>query len=169
MNSYILKTPRLTLRNFAREDAESMFQLNADPEVIRYTGDEPFVSCEEVLKFILNYDRYIRYGYGRWTMIHGETLEYLGWCGLNYNEDSKETDLGFRLMKKFWGNGYASEAAKECLNYGFNHLGLRKIIGRALVENTASIRVLTKLGMKFEKEFEAHGSKGQQYFIKREK
>jgi RimJ/RimL family protein N-acetyltransferase len=165
MNNSILSTPRLILRNFAIEDAQSMFELNADPQVIRYTGDEPFASVEAALSFILNYDRYTQYGYGRWTVIHSQTLEYLGWCGLNYNEDNKETDLGFRFMKKWWGKGYATEAAKECLSFGFNQLGLKKIIGRALIENNASIRVLTKLGMKFEKEFEAHGSIAQQYFI----
>lgn len=154
------------MRNFELEDAEYMFQLNADPDVIRYTGDEPFTSVEEARSFILNYDRYTKYGYGRWTVIHAETLSYIGWCGLNYNEDIDETDLGFRLLKKTWGHGYATEAASACLNYGFSQLGLKKIIGRALIENTLSIRVLTKLGMKFEKKFEAHGSVAHQYFIK---
>ncbi len=145
------------------EDASSIFQLNSDPEVIRFTGDEAFKSVEEAAQLIRDYDQYKKYGYGRWTILSDDPSEYLGWCGLNYNKDTKETDIGFRLLRSQWGKGIATEAAAACLDYGFNQLGLDKIIGRAMKENQASVRVLVKTGMRFEKDFDAHGSKCVQF------
>lgn len=160
----ILETQRLKLREFLEIDSENMFQLNSDPEVIRYTGDDPFSSVEEARLFIRHYDKYKKFGYGRWTILLRETNEYVGWCGLSYTVDTKETDLGFRLLKKNWNKGFATEAAENCLMYGFQQLALKKIIGRAMKDNKASIRILEKIGMTFEKKFEAHGGECLQYF-----
>jgi len=115
----ILETQRLILREFLEADAENMFQLNRDPEVVQYTGDDPFLSVEDAKSFIQHYDKYKKFGYGRWTILLKDTNEYLGWCGLSYNVDTNETDLGFRLLKKNWNKGFATEAAKHCLDYGF--------------------------------------------------
>ena len=155
----ILRTPRLLLREFIVGDALNMFELNADPVIIRFTGDEPFKSIEEASALIKNYDQYRKHGYGRWTVLEEHSSEYVGWCGLNFNKESGETDLGFRFKRNAWGKGIATEAATACVNYGFNELKLAKIIGRAMKENRASIRVLEKAGMLFEKEFDAHGGK----------
>jgi ribosomal-protein-alanine N-acetyltransferase len=165
MNKIVIETPRLILREFLMEDAPFVFELNADREVIQYTGDTAFSNLSEAIALIQNYDQYKKHGYGRWTILRKEDFAYLGWCGLKYNADIKQTDLGFRLMKRYWGKGYATEAAQACLDYGFEHLDLAKIIGRAMIKNHSSIRVLTKIGMKFEKEFEAHGEKSVQCCI----
>jgi RimJ/RimL family protein N-acetyltransferase len=69
-------------------------------------------------------------------------LEFLGWCGLKYLFETNEVDLGYRFMKKFWGKGYATEAALACIEYGFATLNLHQIVGRALPGNLASIKVL---------------------------
>jgi ribosomal-protein-alanine N-acetyltransferase len=164
-DSFVIRTPRLTLRNFDVMDAGDMFEMNHDPDVIRYTGDDPFESVEAAKKFIVGYDAYKRTGCGRWTvLLEGK---YAGWCGLNFNHDIKETDLGFRFLKKYWNKGIATEAARACVEYGFSELGLNKIIGRAMEENVGSIHVLQKVGMKFEKEFEAHGGTCVQYAIQK--
>jgi [ribosomal protein S5]-alanine N-acetyltransferase len=155
----ILRTPRLVLREFVVGDALNMFELNSDPEIIRFTGDEPFKSIDEATALIKNYDQYRNNGYGRWTVLEEISSEYVGWCGLNFIKESGETDLGFRFKRNAWGKGIATEAATACINYGFNELKLSKIIGRAMKENRASIRVLEKTGMQFEKEFDAHGGK----------
>jgi len=165
----VIETPRLVLREFAEADAAGMFALNNDPLVIRYTGDPPFASVDEAKTFIRQYDNYQTAGYGRWTTLlkdpqNQQAPQYIGWCGLSYSVASDETDLGFRFARAYWHNGYATEAAQACLDYGFNTLGLRKIIGRAMKENTASIHVLEKIGMTFEKEFEAHGASCVKYF-----
>jgi RimJ/RimL family protein N-acetyltransferase len=153
------------MRQFLEEDAKGMYELNSDHEVIRYTGDGPFASVDAARDFIRQYDTYNKFGIGRLTMLLKDTGEYLGWCGLKYDPASNETDLGFRLLKKFWNKGYATEAAFRSIEYGFKDLKFEKIIGRAMQENVASISVLKKTGMVFEKEFEAHGGICVQYCI----
>ena len=153
------------MREFREEDAMGMYELNSDPDVIRYTGDGPFASVEAALDFIRKYDAYATTGYGRFTILLKGPMTYAGWCGLKYDKVSSETDLGFRLHKKFWGKGYATEASLKCIEFGFDELKLDKIIGRAMEENKASISVLKKAGMSFEKEFEAHGGICVQYCI----
>jgi len=151
---------------FQEEDAADMFLLNHDPEVIKFTGDVPFASTDHARDFILNYRNYEKHGYGRLSVRLTSTHEYLGWCGLNFNDSTKETDIGFRFLQKHWNKGYATEAATACLDDGFQ-LGLTKIIGRVVKENKASIRVLKKLGMQFEHEFFAHGFTCEQYYIEK--
>lgn len=146
----ILETSRLILREFDLSDAKNMWLLNKDPDVIRYTGDPPFESVENAKLFLDNYTDYHRNGYGRWAVILKDPNEFIGWCGLKLNEDSK-ADIGFRFYKKYWNKGYATESAKACLQYGFNHLKLIEIIGRASIYNKSSIKVLEKIHMIYQK------------------
>ena len=145
----ILETPRLYLREMTPQDAEAAYILNLDPEVLQYTGDDPFESVEEAKTFLENYASYRTYGFGRWAMVLKETNEYLGWCGLKYTPELDEFDIGYRLMKKFWGKGYATEAAEACLEFGFNQFDMKTIVGRAMPANTASVRVLEKIGLTY--------------------
>jgi len=80
------------------------------------------------------------------------TDEFIGWCGLKYIKDKAEIDLGYRFKKQYWGHGYAAEAAQTCINYGFAHLDLDRIVAKAHIENTASINVMQKCGMQFLKD-----------------
>lgn len=145
----ILETPRLYLREMTPEDAEVAYILNLDPDVLRYTGDDPFENIEEAKTFLENYASYRTYGFGRWGVILKETGEYLGWCGLKYTPELDEFDIGYRLMKKFWGKGYATEAAEACLEFGFTQLNMKTIVGRAMPANVASVRVLEKIGLSY--------------------
>jgi ribosomal-protein-alanine N-acetyltransferase len=152
--SFLLETNRLLLREIVATDAPEMFALNADPEVLKHTGDIPFENLDEAKTFLENYSDYRKNGFGRWAVVHKTNLEILGWCGLK-KHDNGMVDLGFRLMKKHWQKGYASEAAMASLKYGFEELKLNEIIGRAEPENIASIIVLKKCGMIFShKEFD---------------
>lgn len=162
----ILETPRLLLREKSLEDAPFFVELNADPEVTRYTGDVAFkdlTEAEAIVRYVIA--QYEANGYGRWLVSLKESGEPLGWCGLKYHNDSADTDLGYRFLRKHWGKGYATEAGKACLDYGFGPLGLKRIIGRADVANLASIRVLKKLGMTFYKEDGLDGSPAYIYHI----
>ena len=159
----IVETERLWLRELNPGDAESFYLLNLDPEVIKYTGDDPFINIEEAEKFLLNYDHYRKYGFGRWAVMRKTDNVFLGWCGLKYIEDIDEYDIGFRFFKKFWGQGYATESAKACLELGFKKFNLPVIIGRALKENRASIHVLQKIGLSFYKEADFEGKAGVIY------
>ncbi|MBC7864625.1 MAG: GNAT family N-acetyltransferase [Bacteroidia bacterium] len=153
----ILSTERLSLREFEVSDAEVFFNLNNDLEVIKYTGDFPFKDLAEAKRFLETYE-YKKFGYGRWAVILKESNELIGWCGLRRDELMAHTDLGFRFFRKHWGKGYATEAGKACIEYGFDKYKLDRIVGKAMLLNTQSIKVLEKCGMRFveEREFECH-------------
>lgn len=156
----ILETERLLLREITPEDAEIMFALNADPEVIRYTGDEAFESVAAAKHFLEEYRQVYRdYGYGRWGVVLKDNGTLVGWCGLRRYKKDEDADLGFRFFRKDWGKGYASESAMACVKYGIYELNLPNITGRARVENVASLRVLEKCGLKKSGEGEDCGGK----------
>lgn len=144
-----LETERLILTEWCVEDAEVLFELNSDTEVIKYTGDPGFKDVNEAKVLIDNYDQYKRYKMGRLAAIVKRTGKMIGWCGLKYDEEDDFVDLGFRFLQAEWNKGYATEASKAVLMHGFNELHLEKIIAHAMVENIASQRVMQKLGMSF--------------------
>lgn len=160
----IITTERLWLSPFHESDAEVFYNLNNDNEVMRYTGDVAFESVEDSLDFILGYDHYYRYGYGRWTVILQDTEETIGWCGLKYHPDEDYVDLGYRLIRSHWGRGYATEAARACIHHGFEALGLDRIVGRTAKENTASVRVLEKAGLNYWKTAPCEGIENSVYY-----
>jgi len=149
----ILETNRLYLREFMSADGFHFFHLNNDPDVIKYTGNDAFESLQDATNFIENYADYKKNGFGRWAVCLRSTNEFLGWCGLKYEAENDEIDIGFRFYKKYWGNGYATEAAKACIQYGFKNLKISEIVGRAYKANIASIQVLKKCNLTLEKEF----------------
>ena len=165
----ILETPRLYLREMTVDDAESAYQLNLDPEVIKYTGDEAFESIESAKNFLKNYDHYKKYGFGRWAVIDKSNHAFLGWCGLKYTVELDEFDIGFRFFKKYWNNGYATESSKACITFGFDKFKMPKIVGRAMTENIGSIKVLEKIGLHFLESYNFEGEKGVIYIIENKK
>lgn len=143
-------TKRLVLRAKTVEDAEAFYELMSDPEVMRFTGDEPIGSVEEGREAIANYPDFETVGYGRWgCYLRGEQT-LCGFCGLKYLDDLEEVDLGYRFLPRYWGAGLATEACEACVRFGFEILGLQRIIALVLPENLVSIRVLQKVGMKEE-------------------
>ena len=166
----ILETPRLLLGEFTEADAPLIFMLNADPEVVKYIH-EPVLEDEaaalDVIRNIILPQYLLKLG--RWAVFIKATHQFIGWCGLKYRPELDEIDLGYRLIKSAWGQGFATEAAKACLNYGLNTLQLNKIIGRAHVDNTASIQVLEKIGMQFLKSEEIDDCPVKTYSIKAER
>ena len=150
----ILQTERLLLRELNPDDAENFYKLNLNPNVIKYTGNSAFKDIDEAKEFLENYQDYKLNGFGRWAVIEKSTNEFLGWCGLKYDKNLDETDIGFRFFEEHWNKGLATESAKACINFGFENLNLKSIVGRAMSENIASIKVLEKIGLKFEKEFD---------------
>ncbi len=163
----ILATARMDLTEMVPPDAPELFALNGDPEVIRYVGDGPFASVEAAQAFLASYRDYRAYGYGRWALRRREDGALLGWCGLKYHPDTGETDLGYRLHRRYWGQGYATEAGRACLDYGFWKLGLRRIVAQVMAANLASIRVLEKCGMDAVASISYEGQPGLIYSIDR--
>lgn len=162
----IIETERLFLRELNVNDAESFYRLNLDKDVLKYTGDKPFENIENSKEFLEKYNHYEKYGFGRWAVINKENGKFLGWCGLKFTEIRNEYDIGFRFFKKYWNKGYATESAKSCIDYGINKLQLTEILGRAMRENQASIRVLEKIGLEYNRDFDFEGNKGVIYKTK---
>ena len=162
--SNVIETPRLFLRPFAEEDAEVFYLLNLDEEVMRFTGDVPFDTVEASRQFILAYSEYDKHGYGRFSVVTKSSSQVIGWCGLKYHPDEDYTDLGYRILRQYWGRGYATEASVACVSYGFKTLGLDEIIGRTAQENTASVRVLEKIGMRFWKKAPCEGIENSVFY-----
>jgi ribosomal-protein-alanine N-acetyltransferase len=146
----IIETERLILRLQTFEDAPFLVKLNSDPEVVRYTGDGSLTNIAEARALLEErvFPQWQKYKMGRFTVTlkNGEPL---GWCGLRYFPELNETDLGYRFMKKHWGKGFATEASRASLEYGFKTLKLERIIAKAMPDNKDSIKVMQKLGMSF--------------------
>lgn len=164
-----LETERTIMRKLTIEDALDFYTLNLDEQVVKYTGDKPFVNLQASIDFLTNYDQYEKYGVGRLAVIDKTTLKFLGWCGLKYCQDKKEYDIGFRFHSNYWNKGYATETSKKCLDFGFTELGIEKVVGRAMKENSGSIKVLEKIGMTFKEKFDFDGFEGVIYEITNKK
>jgi len=162
----ILETTRLYLREFIASDGVHFYHLNNDEDVIKYTGNNSFETQEDAMDFVKSYSDYKRNSFGRWAVCLKETNEFIGWCGLKYENEKNEVDLGYRFYKKYWGKGYATESALACVNYGFSILKIEEIVGRAAIENTASIEVLKKCNFKFKTKFILDNEPAVLYTIK---
>ncbi len=164
----VATTERLVLREFSLEDAPDFYELNLDKEVMKYTADRVFQSIKESADLIHSYKEYEKTGFGRWTVVLKETDEVLGWCGLKYITSVDEVDLGYRLKRKYWNKGYATEACNASLDIGFNQYGVGLIVGRTMTDNAASRRVLEKIGMTYWKEFDFEEHPGVYYRLFKE-
>lgn len=149
----ILETDRLLIREISEDDYEGLFQLHSDPIVQKYTGESPVKTISEIIKGTKErtFNDYKTYGFGRWAVILKSTDQFTGWAGLKYLSEFNEIDLGYRFLPEFWGRGIATEASKAIIIYGFEVLNIEKIIAVAMVENTASIKVMEKAGMIYDK------------------
>jgi [ribosomal protein S5]-alanine N-acetyltransferase len=162
---FFIETERTILRRLTIDDAEDFFTLNQDPQVLKYTGDDPFLNIQASKDFLVAYDHYEKYGVGRLAVIEKSSSKFIGWCGLKYSPKEDEYDIGFRFFRAYWNQGFATETAKKCLDYGFKDLKISRIVGRAMSDNKASIRILEKLGMTFTMRFEVGGQEWEVYEI----
>lgn len=149
MNS-ILHTDRLTLRLWETKDLLDCIEMNMDTEVMKYFP--AILTKEQTIAF---YDRvqkhFLEHGFGLYVVENTNTKEFLGYTGFMIaNFDASFTpcvEIGWRFKKQFWGMGYATEAAKACLNYGFDTLGFDKIYSFTATPNLKSENVMKRIGM----------------------
>ncbi|GIU14358.1 MULTISPECIES: GNAT family N-acetyltransferase [unclassified Shewanella] len=139
-------TSRLELRQFSTADALGFYCLNRDPQVLKYTGDSPFENVQDAADFIRQYDQYRLNGFGRWAVYIKDTQEYIGFCGLSRARGTSDVDLGFRISREYWRNGYATEAANAAIVLASQVYGLKRLVGRVMAENLASIHTLQRVG-----------------------
>jgi len=148
----ILETPRLVLRQFTGDDVGNLFDLNSDPEVMRYlTGGRPTPREEirdQIIPFHLAvYDRFDRLG--TWAVESAATGEFLGWFHFRPGPgtDTTNVDLGYRLRRSAWNKGYATEGSRALISMGFTDLGVERVFAHAMAVNAASRRVMEKCGL----------------------
>ena len=153
------ETQRLILREILPDDVDGFFEMDSDPEVHTYLGNKP-VTDKSALIGIIDFIRqqYVENGIGRWAMLTKDHHQFIGWAGLKLvkeltNNHINYYDLGYRLGKKYWGKGYATEAALASLKYGFEVMHLQNIYAAAHRNNNASNRILQKTGFSFVETF----------------
>ena len=154
--TYIFKSERLGFRNWKIDDLNEFAKINADPEVMQHFPTS--LSQDETADYIDRLRKhYDQNGFNYFATEILDNQELIGFIGLalqNYPTDfTPAVDIGWRLKKSAWGKGYATEGALQCLEYGFNHLGLEKIIATCTIQNHKSEHVMKKIGMQKIREF----------------
>ncbi|RVT45802.1 N-acetyltransferase [Rheinheimera sediminis] len=147
----ILETPRLILRSFTLDDVDAMYQLMTVPQVIRYVGNKPAQSKQDVLDYLQQHPLrdYQVYGYGRFACVWKATGQVIGFSGIKYLEEIQETELGYRFLPEFWGQGLATEAGSAVIQFA-QALGLSRLVAVIHPDNSGSKQVVTKLGFRLE-------------------
>jgi len=159
-----VETERLYLREILESDEESMFEMDSDAEVYKFLGIKPIRNIEQSRKLIAAIrDQYKKNGIGRWAIVEKETDRFIGWTGFKLETNTINGhhdfyDLRFRLLRKFWGKGYITEATKAAIAYAFTTLQLPEICSMTLKNNIKSQHVLDKLGFKLVEEFNYQGA-----------
>src|SRR4051812_9389543 len=142
-------TARLVLRDWRESDLAPWAAMNADPAVREHLGG--LLTAEQAAASARNFqDALDRYGYGFWAVEVRDTGRFIGFTGLDRVDDESPVDgveVGWRLARAAWGHGYATEAARAALAYGFDTLDLPEILPITTATNTRSQAVMRRLGM----------------------
>lgn len=179
MKKKFLETDRVYLIEITKDDAPLLLDLDSDPEVMKFltdgktsTVEDIKVTMDRILKVIGKY----QHKYGFWLAYTKETHEFMGWFlfrpDKKHPDDLRNIELGYRLKKKFWGLGYATEVSREILSIGFSGYQVDSIFAITMKANQASQNVMKKLGMKWEadyteEEFPGADKSAVRYKIKR--
>ena len=159
----VLETERLRLRPFTLDDEAAVFALASDPDVarfMRFEAHRTFADTRAFLELVLQH-------YGRsepfaWAIVSREDGRLIGSCGFPKQNDMRNSaEIGYWLGKPYWGRGYAVEAARALVRFGFEEMGLDRVEAKCFVENRAGHRVIEKLGMNFEGTDRSEMIKGQ--------
>lgn len=166
-----LTTERLLLRDLEERDVEGIFALDSDPEVLRFIGTPALKGRSEAADRITGIRKqYEEHGIGRWAVEERATGAFMGWCGLKWEQHIRPFpyhDIGYRLIRTYWGRGYATEAASACLRHGFEVLNYPEICAAAEAEHHASNRILQKIGLKQGEPFVFDGKNCNWYSLRK--
>lgn len=150
---HILRTPRTVVRPFEPDDAADAFAVFGDPVVMRYAAGAPDASLDATRARLERYaEHQAQHGFSKWAVRAAVTGEYLGDAGILHLPETGELELGYRLARAHWGQGLATEVASAWLRHAIHVLRLPRVIAFADRRNAASIRVLHKIGMPFERD-----------------
>ncbi len=147
-----LATERLVLRPWQPEDIEPFSELCGDPIVMRWIGNGSTRTPEECTRIVEIFkNAWVRDGFGLFAVEHRESRCFIGFCGLSVPEYLPEilpaVEIGWRLARSKWGEGFATEAAHACVDFAFNQLALERLLSIYQLGNGASARIMEKLGM----------------------
>ncbi len=163
-----IETARLLLRPWTMADSEAWFQLLQEPDILRYfpdTSPPPRHKAEAYIEHHLRH--WEQFGYGHWAVVTPIDEAVIGWNGLEYLPSLEQVEVAYLLSQRAWGRGYATEAARAAVRFGFETAALPAIIGLVHPDNAASIRVLEKCGLTYSDEIELWGMGLRRYRIER--
>ena len=148
----VIETDRLLIQTWGPDDWQPFRRIAADPEVMRYISTGVPWPDERIRQFVAGQiENFNHYGFCLWKLVEKETGRLIGQCGLQHLGATGEVEIGWWLARDCWGKGLATEAARAVLRYGFATVGLRRIIAIVQSANHASMNVVEKLGMTFER------------------
>ncbi len=147
MKKQTLETKRLVLRMPKKDDDYFLYLLNKDKEVMKYIG--PVKTREESSDYFRLARAISSENFGYRIAIDKQSAEFVGWFVLKHLDKTDQIELGYRIMKKYWGQGLATEGAKSMIEMAFNKLNVDKLVAVTEPENSASEKVLIKLGFRF--------------------
>jgi RimJ/RimL family protein N-acetyltransferase len=150
-----LLTARLTLRRFESDDATFIVRLLNEPSFIENIGDRGVRSIEDAHRYLREgpIAMYEQYGFGLWHVARNADGAAIGMCGLLKRDNLPDVDIGYALLPEYWGAGYAIEAALATMQHGAGKFGLKRVVATVLPGNATSIRLLEKLGLRYERMF----------------
>lgn len=149
----VLETERLILRQLTNDDAAFILELLNEPSFIQNIGNRNVRTMDDAVSYILHgpLKSYEENGFGSYLAILKETGESIGMCGLIKRGELEDVDIGYALLPKFWAKGYAVEAARAVKEYAKDVIGLKRLVAIVDPANEGSIRVLEKIGLRYEK------------------
>jgi len=150
MKDVLPVTERLALREFTDHDLPDLMRLDTDPRVMRYIGSGRALTTDAVSEVLRRVRRYydLYPNLGVWRAERRDRGEFVGWFCLKYVPRTVEVEVGYRLLPEAWGQGYATEGASALVRYGFEEVGLERIVGLTHPRNAASQNVLLKAGLR---------------------
>jgi ribosomal-protein-alanine N-acetyltransferase len=164
-----IETLHLLLRAWTPEDADAWLRILHEDGILRYFPNQTPPSREKADAYIAHHRvHWEKHGYGHWAVVMCSDGQVVGWNGLEYLPELDETEVAYLLSKRVQGRGYATEAARAAVQFGFETAGLSKIIGLVHPENIGSVRVLEKCGLSFVDRIALWGLEMSRYQIQRE-
>jgi RimJ/RimL family protein N-acetyltransferase len=165
-----VETTRLLLRPFTTDDLDTYIRLIfTDTEVMRYLPKRDLAPRERAERTITVFtERWAEYRFGVWAVTDIVTGKFMGHCGLGLVPEAGEIEVLYALGQAYWGRGFATEAARASVRFGFEHANLTRLIALAVPENSASRRVMEHLGFVYEKDAHYFGLDLVQYALQRE-
>ena len=159
----VLSTPRLLLRQLSADDAEFMLELLNEEAFLLNIGDRGVRTLADASTYILKgpVASYEKFGFGLYAVELKRSGAPIGICGLLKRETLDDADIGFAFLQRFWGQGYAYESAAAVMNYAWHVIKLKRIVAITTSENNASMKLLEKIGLRFEKMIQMPGHSGE--------